>query len=189
MLPYPVLGEYTGSVESGSYLSVQDTGLFYVSQSADIWFCYSANDVIEVSAFSTNDQSPLGWGVLDQFKQFQTVTLTYLDNLNVPHSYSYSELINPFTIYQNASILLNPSSDLNAIGITDGNYVVSYNFAREMAGSPSSSLAIKEISPSRTEVKLIPQGKSNVQYDSFCIKKFPIRDVAPVLFQIAKTLP
>ena len=86
MLPYPVLGEYTGSVESGSYLSVQDTGLFYVSQSSDIWFGFSANDVIEVSAFSTDDQSPLGWGVLDQFKQFQTVTLTYLDNLNVPHS-------------------------------------------------------------------------------------------------------
>ena len=32
-LPYQVLGEYTGSIESASVLSVQDTSLFYVSQS------------------------------------------------------------------------------------------------------------------------------------------------------------
>ena len=188
-LPYAILGEYTGSVQSGSILNDKDSGLFYVSQSQDIWFGLSSNDAIEVSAFTTNDQTLISWGTLDQSKEYQTVTLTYMDNLNVPHSYSYNELVNPFDIYKNQSILLQPNSDLGGIGVTDGNCLVSYNFIREMAGSPSSSLTIKEISNSRTEVKLIPTGKADTEYDSFCVKKFPIRDVATVLMSITNDLP
>jgi hypothetical protein len=188
-LPYTVLGEFTGSVKSGSFLSIQDTSLFYVSQSSDIWFGVSANDAIEVAAFTTSDQTLQSWGTLYTDDKFQTVTLTYMDNLNVPHSYSYNELVKPFTLYKNNEILLKPATDLNLIGITEGSYVISYNFIREMAGSPSSSLTIKEISPSRTEIKLIPSGKPDIQYDSFCIKKLPIRDVAPILLSISKDLP
>ena len=47
-LPYAILGEYTGSVQSGSILNDKDSGLFYVSQSQDIWFGLSSNDAIEV---------------------------------------------------------------------------------------------------------------------------------------------
>lgn len=189
-LPYKVLGTFTGSLQSGSFLDNNDTGLFYTSQSADIWFGLSSNDVIEVTAYSTDDQTQEGWGTLFQDKQFQTVTLTYLDNLNTPNSYSYNQLVNPFIFYKNYSILLQPSLDLNSIGISDGNYVVSYNFVREMAGSISSSLSIKEISPSRTEIKLIPSnGSGDIQYNSFCFKKFPIRDVASVLLSLSKNFP
>ena len=189
-LSYTVLGEYTGSVKSGSYyLSTKDTGLFYISQSSDIWFGFSINDVIEIGVYSTKDQTLQSWGILDQFKEFKTVTLTYLDNLNVVRNYSYNELIRPFILYKNDSVLFKPYTDLNSVGITEGSYQISYNFSREMAGSPSSSLIIKEISPSRTEIKLIPHNKSDTQYDSFCIKKFPIRDVASVLLSIIKDLP
>lgn len=188
-LPYTVLGEFTGSVKSGSLLSVKDTGLFYVSQSSDVWFGVSQNDAIEVASYSTNDNTLQSWGTLYTDDKFQTVALTYLDNLNVPHSYTYNELVKPFTIYKNNEILLKPTEDLNAINVTEGSQLISYNFVREMAGSPTSTLTIKEISPSRTEIKLIPSGESDVQYDSFCIKKFPIRDVAPILLSIIKDLP
>jgi len=188
-LPYAVLGEYTGSIQSGSFLSEADTALFYVSQSSDIWFGLSPNDVIEVSAFSTVDQTLQNYGILYQDKTFQTVTLTYLDNLNTPNSYSYNQLVNPFTVYKNQSILLQPADDLSNIGIVDGNYSLSYNFVREMAGNISSSLTIKDISTSRTEIKLIPSnGSGDVQYNSFCVKKFPIRDVASVLLSIYKNI-
>ena len=187
-LPYEILGEYTGSVESASFLSSKDTSLLYVSNSVDIWFSLSINDTIEIGAFSTDDQTPVSWGVLYQDKDFQTVNLTYIDYRNVPYSYSYNQLINPFTLHGNDSILLQPSSDLNNIGITEGSYVVSYNFTREMAGTPSSSLTIKDISPSRTEVKLIPSNTADIQYNSFCVKKFPIRDVAPVLLSLSKNI-
>ena len=188
-LPYKILGEYTGSIQSGSFLSSNDTSLFYVSQSADIWFGLSSNDIIEVSAFSTNDQTQQAWGILDQDKTFQTVTLTYLNSLNVPITYSYNQLVNPFIFYKTSDILLQPSSDLNQIGIDGGNYTVSYNFVRDMAGSISSSLTIKDISPSRTEIKLIPSNEANSQYNSFCIKKFPIKDVEPVLLSLSKNFP
>ncbi len=181
-LPYTVLGELTGSIESGSYLDTQDTPLFYVSQSNDSWFGYSSNDAIEISAYSTDsDNDLLGWGTINQNTQYQTITLSYIDDLNNIESYSYNELISLFTIYRNKEILLQPFSDLSSIGITNGSCVVSYNFIREMAGSPSSSLSIKEISTSRTEVKLIPSVAADIQYNSFIVKKFPIKDVSPVL--------
>ena len=188
-LPYTILGEFTGSIKSGSFLNIKDTELFYVSQSTDVWFGFSFNDSIEISTFSTDDQTFQSWNTLNQDKQFQIVNLTYVDNLNIPQGYSYKELVKPFTLYKNNKILLQPASDLNKTGITEGNYIISYNFIREMAGSPSTPLIIKEISPSRTEIKLIPSGKSDIQYDSFCVKKFPIRDVASILSSISKNLP
>src|ERR1035437_281078 len=109
-LPYEILGKYTGSVNSGSYLNMQDTSLFYASQSSDIWFGISSNDVIEVGVYSTDEQTLLNWGIIGSDKRFQTVTLTYLDNLNNVNQYSYNELVTPFTIYKNQSILLQPSS-------------------------------------------------------------------------------
>jgi hypothetical protein len=188
-LPYTILGEYTGSVQSASVLSVQDTSLLYVSQSADVWFGLSTNDVIEIGTYSTDDQTLVKWGTIDQDKTLKTVTLTYLNNLNIPVSYSYNQLVNPFTLYKNNSILFQPSSDLNGIGITSGNYVVSYNFVRQMAGNPSASLTIKDISPSRTEIKLIPSDTFDIEYSSFCVKKFPVSDVSPVLISITKNFP
>ena len=187
-LPYTVLGEYTGSVQSGSFLDTQDTSLFYVSQSADIWFGLSANDVIEISSFTTDDQTPVGWTTIDQDKTIQTTTLTYLDNLNQPISYSYNQLISPFTIYKNTDILTQLPNDLGALGINSGSYQISYNFVRNMAGSTSSYLTIKEISNSRTEIKLIPSGLADIQYNSFCVSKFPVSDVSPVLISISKNI-
>jgi len=188
-LPYPVLGNYTASIQSGSYLDSNDTSLFYVSQSSDIWFGLSSNDVIEVSAYSTDDQTQIAWGLLDQDKSFQTITLTYLDSLNTPTTYSYNELVNPFIFYKTSKILVEPATDLGQLGITEGNYTIGYNFIRDMAGSISSSLTIKDISTSRTEVKLIPSFQADSQYNSFCIEKFPIKDVAPVLLSISKNFP
>lgn len=185
-IPYQVLGEFTGSVQSGSFLDVQDTGLFYASQSSDIWFGFSANDEIELGVYDTSTKDLLNWGTLNQSKEFQTITLSYTDNLNNILSYSYRELLKPFTLFKNNVILLQPASDLATVGVNDGSFIVSYNFIRQMAGSPSSSLVIKEISPSRTELKLIPSGQPDVAYNSFYLKKFPIRDVAPVLLSIAK---
>lgn len=188
-LPYSVLGEYTGSVQSGSFLDSNDTSLFYTSQTNDIWFGLSPNDVIEISSFST-DETLEKWGIIGQDKAFQTVTLTYLNNLNSPISYSYNQLVNPYIFYKNDSILLPAATDLNSIGVSDGTHVVSYNFVRTMAGNISSPLTIKDISPSRTEIKLIPSiGPGDVQYNSFCVKKFPIRDVASILLSISKNLP
>jgi hypothetical protein len=188
-LPYPVIGNFTGSINSGSILSEQDNSLFYVSQSADAWFGFSPNDAIEISTYNVDDDTLVKWGIVNQEKQYKTVTSTYLDARNVPHDYTYRELIRGFIQYKNDKILIDPISDLNAIGVTDGSFKVSYNFIRNLAGNPKQPLSIKEISPSRTEIKLVPQGNSDVSYASFCLKKFPNRDVAPVLLSVTQKCP
>ena len=188
-LPYSVIGEFTGSIQSGSILNEQDNSLFYVSQSADVWFGFSPNDVVEIGTYSTDDDTLVKWAVLGQEKKFKTVTLTYLDSLNVPHDYTYRELIRDFVQYKNNKILIDPITDLAAIGVTEGSFKASYNFVRQLAGSELHPLSIKEISPSRTEIKLVPQGQADVSYTSFCLKKFPIRDVAPVLLNITQNCP
>ncbi len=188
-LPYSILGTYTASIESASFLDSNDTSLFYVSQSSDVWFGLSPNDVIEVGSFTDDDQTQEGWNTIYQDKTFQISTLTYLDNLNIPNTYSYTQLINPFILYGNSSILLQPYSDLNNLGISSSNHIVSYNFTRNMAGSINSPLTIKDISPSRTEVKLIASTNTDVQYNAFCFKQFQVSDVSPLLLSIAKSFP
>ena len=187
-LPYQILGPVTGSVQSGSYLNSSDTSLFYASQSADIWFGLSLNDVIEISSFSTDDQTQNSWMVIGENKSTQSITLTYLNNLNVPTEYSYNELINPFIFYKSDSILLQPPIDLNTSGIFNGSNIISYNFTRNMAGNMFSTLTIKNISPSRTEIKLIPSSQADIQYNSFCAKKFPIKDIAPILLSTSNNI-
>ena len=188
-LPYTVLGEYTGSIQSASFLNSNDTALFYTSQSKDIWYGTSGNDIIEISSFTTDDQTQESWGIIYKDKNYETVSLTYLNDLNSPISYSYSTFTSPFTFYKDTSILLEPASDLNKIGIIQGNHIINYNFVRDMAGNKSSPLTIKDISTSRTEIKLIPSaGIGDVQYNSFYINKFPIKDVASILISIAKNI-
>ena len=189
-LPYSITGSFTGSIDSGSVLNTQDTSLLYVSQSGDVWFGLSDNDAIEIGVYSTDDQTLEAWGVIDQDKTFQTVNLTYLNNLNMPVTYSYNQLVNPFTLYKNNSILFQPVLDLSTLGIVStGSYVVSYNFIRQMAGNLSASLTIKDISPSGTEVKLIPSSTFDTEYTAFCLQQFPIKDVASILLSRTKNFP
>ncbi len=191
-LPYQAFGLYTASIQYASFLSAADTSLFFVSQSSDIWFGQSNNDVIEISSFTDDDQTQEGWNVIYQDKTYQTYTSTYLNYLNIPQTYSYSQLVNPYTIYSNQTILLQPSSDLSILGITSSNHIISYNFTRNMAGSVNAPLTIKDISPSRTEIKLIPSTNVNVdiiQYYSYCFQKFTISDVASILLSITQNFP
>jgi hypothetical protein len=58
-----------------------------------------------------------------------------------------------------------------------------------LAGSKDAPLTIKEISPSRTEVKLIPKGGNTIPYTAFCLKKFPVSDVGAVLISVTQQCP
>ena len=187
-LPYPILGNFTGSIYSGSFLNEQDTSLFLSSQSVDIFFGYSERDVTEISVYDTNDNF-ISWSMLDQKKDYNKVTLTYVDALNNSIGYTYSELNSQFVIYRSKNILIDPINDLDTIGITDGSYKVSYVFTREMAGNPNSRLVINDISPSRTEIKLLPTNTNNIPYTAFCFKKFPISDISPVLLSVTQNCP
>ena len=181
-----MVAENTASLNTGSYLNRTEYSLFVKGFTTDLWYGLSSNDVIELSVWD-RDNNFIGWNTLNQSKSYTTTTLTYLNALNFPVTFSYVELNQDFILYKNSGILVNPPSQLSSsFGIQTGSYYLDYNFTREMAGTPTNQLVIKEISPSRRELKLIPIGNSTPAYDAFCKKKVILSDVSPLYLDAVK---
>ena len=181
---YQMVAESTGSLNTSSYLNRTDYSMFIKGFEGDMWYGISANDAIELGVFDY-DQNIIAWETLNQEKRYNTRNLSYLNTLDAPITYSYSELVQDFILYKNEKILVNPSQQISqSLGVPDGSYILTYNFVRGMAGSPSTPLVIKEVSPSRKELKLTPVGGSTPQYEAFCKKKFLVSDVSPLYIQL-----
>jgi len=73
--------------------------------------------------------------------------------------------------------------------LSSGNYILSYEFTRYLGGSPSDPLIVKDISPSKTELKLIPSGEASIEYQAYCVGKVPLDDVSPLYLTFTKTCP
>lgn len=186
---YPLVSQNTSSLNTGSYLNRTEYTLFVNGYVADLWFGFSANDVVEFGVWD-REKNFLGWNVLNQSKSFNEITLSFLNSLDFPVTYSYSDLLTDFTLYKNAKVLVNPSEELKTTtGQTEGSFFFVYNFTREMAGNITDPLIIKEVSPSRKELKLVPLSSSNAAYDAFCKKKVLLRDVSPLYLQSVKSCP
>ena len=69
---------------------------------------------------------------------------------------SYYNFAKPFTnfVKYNNELLLNTQNNLKKVQISPGLYYLLYNFVRNVAGNNKNKLVIKEISPSRTELRL-----------------------------------
>ena len=186
---YQFVSDSTSSLNMGSYLNSTEYDLFVQGYTSDLWYGFSSRDLIEVGVWN-NDKSFVGWATIDKPNNYNEITLSYVNTLNFPTNYSYSELITNFILYKNEKILVNPPEQLSSsFGITSGSYLLSYNFTRNMAGSMGEPLVIKDISPSRTEVKLTPLFSSSLQYTAFCKKNILISDVSPLYLQSVKDCP
>jgi len=149
---------------NGSYLSTSDLSLLsWKTGSNNIWYGLSNSDVVELSIWDLN-QTQLGWGIITGSEVNNTSSLIYLNYLNIPVSANSYQTTNKFRIYDNSKLLVNPSSDLTTIGYyeTGSNYLV-YNMVRNVVGSYNNQLVIKQISPSRTELKLSGQTSDLIQ--------------------------
>jgi PKD repeat protein len=186
---YPLVAANTGSLNTGSYLNRTEYTLFVNGYVPDLWFGFSANDVIEYGVWDRSNNF-VGWNVLNQSKSFNEITLSYLNTLDYPVTYSYAELLTDFTLYKNEKVLVNPAEELQqATGLTEGSFFFVYNFTREMAGNINEPLVIKEVSPSRKELKLVPLSSSNANYDAFCKKKVLLSDVSPLYLKSVAVCP
>lgn len=186
---YEMVAANTASLNTGSYLNRTEYSLFVKGFTTDLWYGLSAQDAIEFGVWD-RDQNLIGWNVLNQSKSYTTTVLSYLNAQNLPVTYSYSELLPDFILYKNEDILVSPPTHLSeSLGILSGSYYFDYNFIREMAGSNLSPLIIKEISPSRKELKLIPLGVADKSYDAFCNKKILLQDVSPLYLSSIKSCP
>ena len=186
---YQLVAQNTASLNTGSYLNRTEYTLFVNGYTPDLWFGFSANDVIEFGVWDRNENL-IGWNVLNQSKSFNEITLSYINTLNFPVTYSFSELLTDFILYKNSKILVSPADELQqATDLTSGSYFFSYNFTREMAGNINNPLIIKEVSPSRKELKLVPLSASNGAYTAFCQKEVLLSDVSPLYLQTTKDCP
>lgn len=186
---YQLISNQTASLNTGSYLNRVEYSLFGTGFVSDMWYGLSANDAIEVGVWD-REENLIAWNTLHQSKSYNQVTLSYINTLNVPVNYSYRELRPDFILYKNENILISPPSDLSSsFKILSGSYILTYNFTREMAGTPSEPLVVKDISPSRRELKLVPLSGSTLTYDAFCQKKIPITDVSSLYIDMLKGCP
>ena len=140
-------------VVSASYLST-DLQSLYEQQIVDneAFFGDTNDDIIELSIYNSNQQ-PILFNRIIPSTTFSVVESNYRDINNVPRSY---KVANPFTNYAlyNNELLLHTQFDLRINELSPGLYYALYNPVRNIAGNPTNRLFIKEISPSRTELRL-----------------------------------
>lgn len=183
-MPYPFksTGTFTGSINPISYFSDSDNKLFYKDAIRDFWFGFSPFDVTEFSVFDY-DNNQIYWGVTDNQPEYEKLTFSYENEKNQIVEYSYNQFVIDNILYKNDKILNSISDQVSNIGLKSGDYKIVYNYVRNVAGDYVNLLSIKDISPSRKEIKIIPTTNDVVRFQSFCQKKFQIKDVSSLLIQ------
>ena len=187
--PFPTISSNSGSLNSGSYFIQSDLDTFNDVPFQEYYFGNSEQDIIEFSVYDIEGNINI-WNYLPISSTYSVINKTYKDVDNKTLNYSYKEYKSNYEISFNKQILLNVLQDLSGSNINYGNHVVSYNFLRNVAGTPNYPLYIKEISPTRKEIKLTPSFKLdldkeenilvNLEYQSFSRKAVLIRDTIPL---------
>jgi hypothetical protein len=184
--PYPLVSNFTSSFNTASYFPGSDV-LNYNQKTnlSDLFFGKSARDLIEFSYFNTI-------GEQNGFS-YKTPSIKYLSEVGIYKdvdqnsiTYNYRKTKTDYINYKN-NFLIDIQSDLSSSNIFDGQHLVSYNFIRNLAGNQNYPLIISDISPSRTELKLIPSFVKrsndniifyeNLAYESFSRKLVLIEDI------------
>ncbi len=116
------------------------------------YFGGSDDDVIEFSLYDSN-QSLIRFNRIIPKVTYSITEGNFRDINNNLTSYRYA---NPNTnlvrFFDN--VLLHSQFDLKINEVTPGLYYLLYNCVKNIAGNPNNKLVIKEVSPSRTEVRL-----------------------------------
>ena len=163
--------------------------MFVKGFQGDLWYGLSEFDVIEVGLWDRN-KNEIGWGTAHQSKSYDTVTVSHYNTLNNVVTYSYQELKPDYILHGTKDLLVDtPNQVSQSFNVPSGSYFITYNNTREMAGSPLSPLVIKDIAPSRKELKLYPLSASNSSYTAFCQHKFLMDNVSPLYVRTLDECP
>ncbi|HOT87958.1 MAG TPA: hypothetical protein PL028_00245, partial [Bacteroidales bacterium] len=186
---YKLVSNNSSSLNTGSYLNSTEYSMFISGFKEDLWYGLSEFDTIEIGLWDRK-QNRLGWDIIPMSKSYNTVTVSHFNALNNVVSYSYQELNTDFILHKTQDLLVNtPSQVFQTFNIPSGSYFITYNLTREMAGSPEFPLVIKDISPSRKELKLYPLSTFNDSYTAFCQHKLLMNDVSSLYVQSLKKCP
>ncbi len=156
-MPYNYLtidenGLNTGLV-SASYFDTELQSLYEQSYTTnEIFFGDSDDDLVEFSLYNSG-QEPLTFDRITPSVTYNVIQGDYLDINGQPKNY---RTLNPNTniVRFGDNMLLHPQFDLRFNQVSPGLYYLLYNPIRNVAGNTNTRLVIKEISPSRTELRL-----------------------------------
>jgi hypothetical protein len=185
-----------GSV-SASYFS-QDLQSLYEQQILNVqqFFGDTDDDILELSVYNSN-QEPLLFNRVIPKTTYSVVQGSYRDINGDLKKYNIKNPITNYAIYGN-ELLLHTQFDLKINELNPGLYYVLYNPIRNIAGNAKNRLFIKEISPSRTELRLsfafnTTTNESNrldsVKISSFADKKFVFLQIIDTILPIVDKNP
>jgi hypothetical protein len=179
-ISYQTISENVNNLNSASYLNNDEYSLFVNGYIGDVWYGLSPSDEIELGVFDYS-KNLIAWETFQNDNNYVLSTYSFLNTRDYAEEYTYKTLSPEFVIHENEKILVSPPHELtSSFGISDGSYILSYNFTRNMAGDKNTPLIIKDISPSRKEIKLVPVNGSPSRYDAFCRKKVLISEISPL---------
>jgi hypothetical protein len=156
-MPYDYLTinelDLANGIVSASYLP-QDLQSLYEQQilNSEKFFGDSNDDILELSVYNSNQEPILFNRVIPKIT-YSIVQSTYRDINNVQRSYTVANPFTNYALYGN-ELLLHTQFDLKFDELSPGLYYVLYNPIKNIAGNTTNRLFIKEISPSRTEIRL-----------------------------------
>ena len=198
-MPYDYLTikevDLTNGIVSASYLP-QDLQSLYQQQvlNSEKFFGDTNDDILELSVYNSN-QEPIIFNRIIPQTTFSIVQSTYRDVNNIQRSYKVANPFTNYSLYSN-ELLLHTQYDLKFNELSPGLYYVLYNPIRNIAGNTTNRLFIKEISPSRTELRLSYAFNQNlnevnrldsVKISAFANKKYTflqlIDEIIPIVDQ------
>jgi hypothetical protein len=196
-MPYDYLTinelDLANGIASASYFQ-QDLQSLYEQQvlNSENFFGDTNDDILELSVYNSN-QEPILFNRVIPKTTYSIVQSSYKDVNNVSRTYRVANPFTNYALYGN-DLLLHSQFDLKFDELSPGLYYVLYNPIRNIAGNTSNRLFIKEISPSRTELRLSYAFDPNiseanridsVKISAFADKKFVflqvIDDIIPIV--------
>lgn len=156
-MPYNYLtfdnNDLNNGIVSASYFGVDDQ-LLYEQQilNDQKFFGDNNDDVVEISIYS-DQEDPLIFNRILPKTTYSVLQGSYRDINDEPKSYNVANPITNYALNFN-ELLLHTQQDLKLNELSPGLYRVLYNPMRYIAGNPDNRLFIKDISPSRTEIRL-----------------------------------
>lgn len=147
-------------------------------------FGLSPKDSVEFAVYSTGGVK-LAWKVVDDEPNYEVINLDYT-NMSDERVGGQARVFTKNYPTIDGNVVVSPSIDARSLGIDSGSYYVRYSFVNDIVGSSAnkSKLVIKDISTSRTELKVIPEclKTSNrpedislsFDYENFANKRLPV---------------
>jgi hypothetical protein len=161
-------------------------------------FGRSQKDVVEFAVYSS-DNELITSNVVERNEIFVKRDYDFIDYNGEHRIGSLSTFDRNYPVTAAGEVVISPTHELKNLGYTDGTHNIGVSFRNEIIGASDSDskLVIKNISPSRTELKVMPSSLKtsrkplevalNFEYENFFNKRTLVAHVYNETFNFIKT--